>query len=256
MNTNTSLLATDKFSIHRAMMVARYYWPSLYTVFLMVAGGMLMTIILLMLSHISFAFSMVAGAVSCVTGFIMYLSPLCLCRSRKPSIETLLPATAGEKSAVLVVFFLILLPLLTMIPSIFCSKEMIRTLMQSNMELQLLDDVYQHKYMLGSFNSMGPTAMCLYAVTAWPGRKSKAVLMTLGVLLLLFVVGGTLGGWFAFKLGYEDAINGRNMANVEELTMEFGNMLAESMFYVSIGMMVLTAVLVWLTYKKMLNRQF
>lgn len=239
------------------MLTARYLWPSVRTVVAVIAA--VCGIILLTAAGMGYwvIFAIVGPMVVLAGSFIAYFAPLALNTGTQPVIDVMLPTRARDKWAVETGIFVICIPVVIQLCSIAVSLNVTSlspTLTGMNMG-QMMPWYY---YLCGFFSTMAPCAVCLYAVTAYPGKKTKAILMTLGIVFFMFLAGAILGITTSFRAGMEC------VATSEEPTPELVQAMIEHLtkkimpfsLALNIAVGIFTVFIMRATYRAMKNRQF
>jgi hypothetical protein len=100
-------------SINRIQAVAAFYYSLVrWQIVLYPCVAALMYVVSALLSRISVV-NVLSGAPSMIVDYMFYLAPLVLTRRDCRMVETLLPATALEKTIVIACYFFILVPIMT-----------------------------------------------------------------------------------------------------------------------------------------------
>lgn len=195
MTTTTS----SGFSFHRLSMVARYYYPSLRLqlwLYPLIAISIGITQYALTYTEIGFLFS---GLLSTVINFMVYFGPAVFARYSDRYLETMLPANALEKAAIIIPYCLIAIPLFTwglnsgtinLLDTIFGKQNTImveieesaRQLYSSN--LRIIAEVQEYV----------PIATCMFAVVAL--RHHRAIMgavWSVVSLIVMAIIGAVYG---------------------------------------------------------------
>lgn len=201
MNTDTSLFS-DSFSWQRVMMVARFYWPRLRTpllLFVLVSAVSGFLNAWLMQSVLGLVISALP---SMILAWIFYLFPLIFTRNQSPVTETLLPATAAEKSVFFIVMCLLVNPILVYIPyytlnhlsSLFFTGDI------TELISMLTEKFFTETKGVTMFQALPPLATCMYVVfSRWRNRVGLAIGFTIAAVVGLTILGASYGIYLAFN---------------------------------------------------------
>ncbi len=250
---------SNKFSWHRVGMIARFYYPSLrLPLMIYPAVSLVLGLFTFWLSktEIGFLFS---GLLSMVMSLMFYFFPLFFTRPSSPVVESMIPATAGERLTVFAAACLILNPILTYIP--YCiiyrlfveQPEIVKEVLEVTQEF-----TGQGKsYALSIAQALPPMITCMFIVfTRWKNRISAAIGFTILSMVALGMLGGIMGAIFIFT----DLIPiaEQNPATLEN-GVELGRFMADKMYpmLITIGSVciIYTVSMVWLMYRKIRNQQ-
>ena len=238
-------------------LTARYLWPSIRTVIAVTGIVCALILFIAALMKYSIIFAIIGPMVVLAGSFIAYFAPMALNTGTQPVIDVMLPTTARDKWAVKTGIFVIIIPVAIQTCAIAVSMNVTK-LSPTLTGLNMGEMMPWYYYLCGFFSMMAPSATCLYAVTAYPGKKTKAILMTLGVVLFMFIAGAILGITTSFRTGMECV----EMSEVPspELLQSTVERLTKEIMPLSLALNILVGIftifLMRATYKATKNRQF
>lgn len=259
----TTTFIPDRFQRSRLAMVSRYYAPALklpLITYPCVSVALGVVCYILNQSAIGMIFSSLLGL---ITSVMFYFFPLFFLRVSNPVVETMLPATTGERLLLVASMCLLLNPILVFVPKI--TAEWAMTLILEPTELQALissvsDCLYSDTYGMALFQALPPTVTCMFVVlTSTRNTVGKAVGWTIATIVVLSVIVGASGVFLALQdtsifdgmsegsTSYKAGVTlGKSLAQgfMRQLIVLFGVM---SLIYI--------AFMLWLSYRKMKRTQ-
>lgn len=259
----------NKFSLRRACAVWRFYWPGAVSHSLIIAAVAVVCYCLGLAgtfvgSKGAFGFYAVA---SYILAFAIYLGPLHFARFRDKAFADQLPATAGERTAVMCVYSILYIPLVaslawllaTGVAAIFTDNYSV-TDIYFNLSMQELNTIgienYRSGYMfLQQLQTLIPIMVCLYTVVA--SRRSAAthgVVAVIGSLIAISIIGAVFGVIAAFQAGVSNAVNGSDFDH-QGFAAEFGARMIYIVYWISgIAVAVTIAAIAMIRRKIALRR--
>ncbi|MCM1519049.1 MAG: hypothetical protein NC117_10445 [Pseudoflavonifractor sp.] len=241
------------FSWQRVVMTGRFYRPVLSRQMVWYAVvSLLLSLIACGCSFVEPLAPMGATALGAVS-FMFYLAPLALTRYDDRAVATMLPATAAERWAFLMLYFFVAVPLLLLVP-----MAMIEVVALCATPGHALLQQFYSERLLGMSPSgiyacadLLPTVLCLWGVLHFRQvRVLKSLLLACGSLLLFGMIGGAYAIVAGFKAGYEAAMTGVEYTPemgeriMQEAMTHFGPLLTV-IGVLSLGGLV---VMAWLCY--------
>lgn len=241
------------FSWHRVVMTGRFYRPLLARQIIWYpVASLLLSLIAYGCSFVESLEPLGATALGAIS-FMFYLAPLVLTRYDDRMVAAMLPTTAAERWAFMMLYFFIAVPLLLLVP--MAVLEVVAHFTTPGHAL--LQQFYSER-LLGMSPSgiyvcadLLPTALCLWGVLYFRHvRVLKSLLLACGSLLLFGIIGGMYAIVAGFKAGYDAAMTGVEYSPemvdkiMQEAMMQFGPLLSV------IGVLSLggVAVMAWLCY--------
>lgn len=207
---STAVLPHDgSFSWHRVASVWTYYSPVLKMqlwLWPLVAAGIYLMGLFMALSPFP------AGSSFAVSGLSMLISfgPLILAGSNALVCETMLPVRADEKFVFYLLYFLIVVPVLTMLT--VGALHLVATMILGVESLQgysgllnRLGLVFEYTYGIGIFGDVIGIMACLFGVTAFTRNRALAgVGFFIGSGIVTGIIGGIMSIIMAFMSGLFD----------------------------------------------------
>lgn len=252
---NENINAIDRFDSKRLKMTARYYQSSILPVMLVIFTVSAICCILMVSTRYSILLGLLGSMLMSIPSLIAYFAPLTLNVGHQPVMNSMLPATSGEKLAVLAAAYLIINPLLVYLPSVLFSNELINNMSGLTSISSTVTHLPTYYYIISIANTIAPCATCLYSVIRWPGNKTKAILLPLAVSLVMFITGAVFGIMTAFKQGVSDGFNGSEHLNTDALAKSVINDMLPLSTVMSAALAIYTIIIVWATYKALKSRQ-
>jgi len=251
----------NRFSWQRVGMVARFYYPSLrLPLMIYPATSLVIGLLSFWLSKTEIGF-LFTGLLSMILSLMFYFFPLFFTKPSSPVVESMLPATTGERFTVFVIACLILNPIITFLPyyiidwTIVAKPEIIEQLTQFSYEF------IANSYGMAAAQSLTPLVTCLFVVfTRWKNRISASI----GFTILTTVALGIIGGIFGFIIAITDLIplaeqDMTSSYSSYEAGVEIGKIMANRMLpmVIAIGTICLiyTVVMLLILYRKMRRQQ-
>lgn len=260
-NTTTAIQSVDNdFSWQRVDMIARYYYPSIRRQLIIYPAISVAVGIATFFMYNSPLSTIFAGILSMVLSFMFYFGPIVFTRRSDRAIETMLPATTGEKATFLLLYSFIVIPLLVYLPQFLVQRILIWT-MPSNDFFMTINDLTSKfigkTFGLSVAQSLVPLATCLYVVMRV--KSNRAILGMVWAVASLIVTGicsAIYGVYFAlhseafrtaaFESGYNDATAGLPPKTAQELGGEIASSMVDYMmpFMITMGILSLIYVIV------------
>ncbi len=247
----------NRFSWQRVGMVARFYYPSLrLPLMIYPAISLVIGLFSLWLSKTEIGF-LFTGLLSMILSLMFYFFPLFFTKPSSPVVESMLPATTGERFTVFVIACLIINPIITFLPyyiidwTIVNKPEIIEQITQFSYEF------IAKSYGMGIAQSLPPLVTCLFVVfTRWKNRISASI----GFTILTMVALGIIGGISGFIIAITDLIpHAENMTSSYEAGVELGKTMVNLILPIVIAIgticMIYTAVMLLILYRKMRRQQ-
>lgn len=185
-----------------------WLWP-------LIAAGIYLMGVLTALSPVSMVSSFAVSGLSMLISF----GPLMLVRSNALVCETMLPARADEKFTFYLVYFLIVVPALTMLTvcALHIAASMTFGAERLNEYTHMLTQrsvMVGYTYGLSIFGEVIGIVACLFGVTAFTRNRSLAgVGFVIGAGIVIGMLGAILGIILAFVSGFTDGF----LQNVGEI---------------------------------------
>lgn len=199
----------DSFSWRRVAMVWSYYSPVLRMqlwLWPLIAAGIYLMGMLTALSPVSMVSSFAVSGLSMLISF----GPLMLVRSNALVCETMLPARADEKYAFYLLYFLIVVPSITLltvgalhvVSTMVFGAERLHDYTYMLLQRGL---VIKYTYGIGIFGEVIGIVACLFGVTAFTRNRALAgVGFVIGSGIVIGIIGGIMGIILAFVSGFSD----------------------------------------------------
>lgn len=258
MRNNDAGLWNDRFSLGRAVAYGRLFNPYIgWMLWLwpLVSLGVSVVCIICGYSPLGVILS---SLLSFIPSFMIYFGPMVFAIGSNQIVETLVPAKWSEKASVVVVMSLVVIPCLVLVPGRVAMW--IATLLmpnpQDNLYLEMFS-VMPKVYGLASyFQALIPTAACMLAVTAYTHRRMLlGGVWAVASLFLLGLGGMIVGGYAAFKIGMEHGSSGVPPTDAEQLVSAIIDGLTWLLWVVGIAGVIYLGLMIWLTCRKIKNRQ-
>lgn len=254
--TNEAVIS-NKFSWHRAGMIARFYYPSLrLPLMIYPAVSLVLGLFAYWLSKTEMGF-LFSGLLSMVMSLMFYFFPLFFTRPSSPVVESMLPATAGERLMVFVVACLVINPIATFLPYYIIHWTMIKVPDMFKEVYDLSAEFFSKSYFMNALQSLPPLVTCMFIVfTRWKNRISASI----GFTILTLVALGMIGGIFGIIIALTEIIPmSESDPSSYEAGVEFGRIMASKILPMVIAMgslcLAYTVLMVWLMYRKIRRQQ-
>lgn len=214
-----SLFNSDSFSFNRVGAMFAYYFPTLRKQFIVYLGISLFFAGLLL----------IPGSDNMRTGFysltwtilywMWFLAPLSMVgRGRSGTIDRLLPVKASEKLVFLLLWFMVVIPIVIIVPPQSAEYLVYTSLGDANPHFK--EAIYFQLHcswimkLINIFSNICACIGCLYAVLKSRHNKMLfGILTAIGIQIVLGILGAIYGGYEvaskAFKKGFEDGIAGK-----------------------------------------------
>lgn len=259
---------SDRFSWRRVWLIGRYMiptfrkqlimYPIVITLFTLSSG---------LFYSIGWMPLMDAGIFTTLCGFMFYFAPVSLARKDNRFIIAQIPARTSEKFVFLLIYYWIVIGILTVGLNKLITMIMTRYMDGVNMEAEAiltnLTNVIGLKLtyimILGYFSSLALQAFALYGVvTAKSSRMMTAIGYSLGGYVLMCVISGLAGafmaGFYVWKMKSSFTDGG---TDVDELAASLVvDIVPKIMSVVTILLSVVAVVLLYKTYKIIRHRGF
>lgn len=255
---------TDSFSFSRLESVWNFYHSRMMRQWMWILLALVLIYALGLLGTAIGSFGTVSLALTLLS-YPVYFSPLVFAM-RDRSLPLQLPATAGEKMAVMLLYCLVIIPLSVM--AMWYSLEGIGGMLTGGLNVMAFQDAEIDRIVAEAGNGfptylrdaplmrlsceMVPTLVCLYTVLASRTRRVlKSVVSVFATLFALGFAGGIYGLVMAFR--YPPLKNGANIEkNVEDFT---GQLLQDvPLFSIAISA-VLSLAFIFLIWRKLRRGQ-
>lgn len=251
-----------RFSWSRVKSVIRFFYPLL-------RGQMIIypcvTITLLIVAFIATNIKWTDffwSAPLSVISFMFYFAPMVLTRRDSRMVVTMLPATALEKTLVLLGYFLVVVPVLTL-GLYYIVGLCVESLLPINPVIGKILDMKSDMHTASALNlcsELVPPVSCLWALVAVKRNRTMKVLLSgIGSLLTMGLIGVVYGVFAAFSSGFIDGIkNAGNNLSPEQVEELVSPMISDIMPFITV-MGVIGAVYVlfaiWMIYRTLKTRQ-
>lgn len=262
MNTDNPTTAypqvVNDFSWQRVDMVARYYYPSIRRQIIIYPAISVAVGIATFFMYNSPISTIFAGILSMVLSFMFYFGPIVFTRRSDRAIETMLPATSGEKATFLLLYSFIVIPLLVYLPQFLIQRILIWTIPSNDLFMTINDLTSKFvgkTFGLSMAQSLVPLATCLYVVMRV--KNNRAILGMVWAVVSLIgmgVISAIYGVYIAlhsealqaemFASGYNDAAAGLPPKTAQELSGLIANTVADTMMPFIIGLGILSLIYV------------
>ena len=204
-----ALQRNDSFSWRRVAMVWTYYSPVLgmqLWLWPLIAAGIYLMGMLTALSPVSLVSSFAISGLSMLISF----GPLMLIRNNAIVSETMLPVRADEKFVFYLLYFLIVVPVLTILTvgALHLVATMIfgaERLHDYTVLLTQRSLMVEYTYGIGIFGEAIGVMACLFGVTAFTRNRALAgVGFVIGSGIAIGMIGAIMGIIMAFVSGFAD----------------------------------------------------
>lgn len=181
---------TNKFSIRRFVMAARFYLPVLYRQIIIYAVFSLLTGLLFIPACKERSIIFLIPFLALVFSTMICLGPLAFSSRGSLVTETSLPATATEKSAFLLLYCFIVLPLILLLPYSIIISANTGNILAANPNIPVILKLV-HTWGRISMPShilyiILATAVCLFGISAFNRRRTiLSLLMASGVFIII-----------------------------------------------------------------------
>lgn len=256
----------DHFSRAHLRSISGFYYPRLkLALILYPTVSVTIGIIYLFLQRFDLGV-LFGGILSLILAVMFYLFPLVFYRYRSPEIETMLPATTGEKLTMFAVACLIINPLLCYVP--YYSVLTLLSPYFEHSELSSLVDTLSNEMIFSSYGlnilqSLPPLATCMFVVITSPKKRmGLAIGLTIVTVIALSFAAAIYG--FVMALSEDSTIfhqAAQNNSATYEAGLAAGTAVASSWIKELIVVMgtlslLYTSLMLWLGYCKMKRMQF
>lgn len=245
MEMTISKTDTDRFSWRRVGMTAKYYGPTIISWLLLIAGIEAAACVLM---SVDSPWMFLGSSLTSVALFLVLYFPLVVNPQRQQVMMTMLPASVKEKFLFFSLLFL-LASIILSIPSSLLSSGILTT-----------DSRIYHPQMqqfcpwtlLNFTTSLFPSLMCFYCTLRWPGSRAKAILLPIVCLSPSFFY-GIYVGFSVATISMENAFDSEQQ--IEQLI--FNDLITTRYLAITYtAEIILNIIMLWLCYRKMINRQF
>ena len=254
----TDALIPDTFQKARLDMVARYYAPALripLIVYPCVSLALGIVCYLLNLTVVGVIFSSLLGL---ITTAMFYFFPLFFQKVSSPVVETMLPATAGERLVFIALCCLVLNPLMVFVPKYLA--EWVMRFIFAPSEFQELTDALSNMmtegtYGLNILQGLPPLVTCMFVVlTSVRNTIGKAVGWTVATIVFLTLAGAITGVVMALSDSSSQEIAKRS-GPYDIPPESIANPLRNLVVITGSFSLIYTIVMTWLAYQKMKRTQ-
>lgn len=258
--TQTSEINTtrvsNKFSWKRAWAISSLYEPAIKWQMIIYALVSLLTGAITFALNASVFGFLSMGLFGTVTSFMIYFGPIVFARKSNMVIETTLPATNAEKCVFYVLYSILVLPALINIPyyAIMFIGNAIYPVADNFQEiLSFQSDAIVKTYGLNLLSGLLPITICLYTLMASEkNRIVKAILWTIGANIAMALVGAIYGIVMALTNSFPDP---ECATDTYLLGTQLGMNLRNLIIISSLISGVISAIMIWLTCRKISKRQ-
>jgi len=253
----------DTFQWSRFKMVARYYTPALrlpliiYPCVSLVLGA---SCYYLNDTPSGVFFSSILNL---ILSLMFYFFPLFFHRVSNPVIETMLPATAGERLCFIVVMSLLVNSMLVYLPNWLITNFLETISTPTEFQLltqQLSESLFTGTYGIAFFQALLPTVTCMFVVaTCHRNTLGKAIGWTIATIVALSIASmiATVV-LIALNIDLFDSISEASKAESQsyEAGLTLGSSLAAGLlkpilYGIGCAGLIYTALMTWLSYRKM-----
>ena len=250
----------DTFSFKRLPMVWRCYSPGMSKELLLIGALTLVTyIVSFMATQVSWGI-LIYGMVSYITLMAYCCGPLHFARFRDPAFELQIPATPGERTAVMLGYTLVAVPAVmaavwfgaSLIVSIFTPDAWVTPRVVTRFmsalepgELKAINSMLKYTWMQNLQNII-PALVCLLCVVL--SRRNKVLKGIIGIIVTYIAMSFAAGIFAAIKVIIDVKING---ITDEEFFGSIENIMAIALY----GLAVLSVAMIIFTAWR-LNRAF
>lgn len=248
---------SNQFSWKRAWAISSLYEPAIkwqmaiYALMSLLTGAITYTLN-------ASAFGILSmGLLGTVTGFMLYFGPIVFARKSNMVIETTLPATNAEKCAFYILYSVVVLPLLINVPyyAVLLIGNAIHPIADTLKDIiDLQNEAITKTCGISLLSSLLPITVCLYTLMAnEKNRIVKAILWTIGVNILMGLIGAIYG--VVMAVSGTPFVEADATASTYELGQQIGKQLKNIIFISGLTSGVVSAIMIWLTCRKISNRQ-
>lgn len=252
----TAPKVSNEFSWKRAWAISSLYEPAIKWQMIIYALVSLLTGVITYALNASVLGFLSMGLFGTVTSFMIYFGPIVFARKSNMVIETTLPATNAEKCVFYVLYSIIVLPALVNIPyyAIMFIGNAIHPVADTFQEiLALQSDAMVKTYGLNTLSGLLPITVCLYTLMASEkNRIVKAILWTIGVNIGMALIGAIYGIVMAVTDSFPDACATNDTYRLGTM---LGGTLKNLIIITSLISGAISAVMIWLTCRKISKRQ-
>lgn len=261
----------DRFSWRRVWLIGRYMIPTFRKQLIMYPIVItLFTLSSELFYHIGWMQLMDAGIFSTLCGFMFYFAPVSLARKNNRFIMAQIPARTSEKFVFLLIYYWIVIGILTLGLNKLITIIMTRYMDGANIEAEAiltnLTNVIGLKLtyimIMGYFSALALQAFALYGVVkAKSSRMMTAIGYSLGGYVLMCVISGLAGafmaGFYVWKMRSSFGDGGSGSIDADELASGLVvDIVPTIMSVVTILLSVVAVVLLCKTYKIIRHRGF
>ncbi len=247
----------EAFSIDRTVNIARYYYPSLKRQILIYPIAGLIAGILNVTSEMTPGGILFIGVINSAISFLYTFGPIAFARRSSPVIETMLPATPREKATFLILYSLLGTALMVYLPFYLVVGIAHMAGIDTNLEMltaEMGGQMSWRIYLGSAIQNLVPAITCLYAVMC--ARHNRALLgMVWAVvsMICLGIAGAVWGIWMVLSEKFLGAQCGE--ADPEAIVGSITGSMGSLILTISIVSGLYTAIMIWLTYRRIAKRQ-
>lgn len=264
-NQDSALTVSDRFSFHRMMEVAAFHKPNIEKQILIYLIVSVISAICTLLPVHAIAQAALYTITWTILGLLVYLAPCVLAKSGDSRIiERLLPASVAEKFWFRILYFLVLVPVITyLLPYTAAYLYLQIPSIQTEEFNQIIDILFDMKLSLrclGLFTSGACILTCLYTVTrARSNRILKGILSVFAVQIAGGILGAIWGLSSAFMAGFRAGITGTEpsdeIAQQELVKKVAGQMFDSPYYWIVIGITIAYFLLMLILNYRILKKQ-
>lgn len=261
MTSISPAIAPDSFTWSRVGAIMKLIYPRLKsTLIVFLVVGITASLIVYGISFLP-AFLTLTSFVVFIPSILYLINPVFVVNSVSADQLTMLPARASEKMMALILYCLLICPVLVYyIPQLTMTFLILHSDINTpdvSMAFDYLRSMNPLLFSISYFSAALPCSVCLYTAVRFPKNKWKPILMGILVLFSTAFIGGVYGGILAFRAGFENGMAGRPIKDFDpdQFTMSIIDDLQPLMWVVAIASLFLVALFLWLTYRKLANRQ-
>lgn len=260
--------AIDKFSWRRVWQVAKYMLPTLKKQLIMYpAAIVLFTLTGVLFYRFEWLDATEIGIFNTLCGFLFYFAPVSLARKDNRFVMAQMPARTAEKFVFLLLYYWIVVGLLTMglgkaINSIISSMTMLDIESQKILAEMtgILGNKLNYIMIMGTFTGLAIQAFALYGVvSAKSNRMITAILYAIGAYVGMSLLSGFIAMFVTFFNIWHSRFElmGADGIVSEDMAAEFvAELLPTIMTIVSVALCMVAGILLYKTYKIIKHRGF
>lgn len=254
----------DYFSFSRLALVWRCYSPGMGKQ-LLLTGGLTLVAYLVSFMATQVAWGILLyGMMSYVTAITYCCGPLHFARFRDSSFDLQIPATPGERTAVMLGYTLVVVPGVmaavwygaAFVTGVFTSDAWVTssviTRFMSNLdpgEAETVNGIFKYTW-LQNFQNAIPALVCLLCVVL--SRRNKVLKGIIGIIVTYLTM-SVAAGIFAFiKVLVDIKVKG---VSDEEFFGSLDTMLAASLYIMAVAALVMLAFTIWRLNRAFRHRQ-